>query len=266
MSPKALVYATLARPVLQPLYRRLTGYLLRVQGYNNYPTRGGAIDTGEDWVIRRLLPADIRVCLDVGANRGSYATAILQHTAATVYAVEPIPEMAALATAATQRWADRCHVITCALSDRPGTTRLRYRRDRTETASLSPLVGERVYDADVEIDVAVSTVDHLVAEHKLDRVDLIKLDVEGLELACLRGARQTIETLRPAFVQVEMNWHHLFSGITLHSLHALLPGYRVVRLLPRGVVDVHSDSTLDNLFALSNYLFCRDAVTSSDPG
>jgi hypothetical protein len=89
MSPKALVYDTLARPVLQPLYRRLTGYLLRVQGYNNYPTRGGAIDSGEDWFIRRLLPADIRVCLDVGANRGSYATAILQHTAATVYAVEP---------------------------------------------------------------------------------------------------------------------------------------------------------------------------------
>jgi hypothetical protein len=59
-----------------------------------------------------------------------------------------------------------------------------------------------------------------------------------------------------------MNWHHLFLGITLHSLHAPLPGYRVVRLLPRGVVDVHSDSTLDNLFALSNYLFCRDAITT----
>jgi FkbM family methyltransferase len=51
--------------------------------------------------------------------------------------------------------------------------------------------------ADEAIQVPVETVDRLVAEHRLARVDLIKMDVEGYEPGVLAGLQQTIARDRP---------------------------------------------------------------------
>jgi FkbM family methyltransferase len=60
-------------------------------------------------------------------------------------------------------------------------------------------VDENVSDATVE---AIS-VDDLVAEQNLDRVDWIKLDIEGGEVDALEGAKQTLRRFRPAlFVEI----------------------------------------------------------------
>lgn len=48
--------------------------------------------------------------------------------------------------------------------------------------------------------VEVDTVDRIVAELGLARVDFIKLDVEGMELAVLRGARECLARHRPTLV------------------------------------------------------------------
>jgi|GEM_PF-3304589 len=45
--------------------------------------------------------------------------------------------------------------------------------------------------------VQVTSVDQFTRERNLDRVDLIKLDIEGAEPDCLKGAEQTLLTLRP---------------------------------------------------------------------
>lgn len=258
---KEAIYSALAQPSFQPLYRRLTGYLLRLQGYNNYPPQGGEVGiSGEEWFINEVLSGRVAVCLDVGANKGSYARALLTNTNASVYAIEPIPVMVEQAIAATKEFGDRCQVIQCALSDHAGKVQLRYRRDQTEAASLCDEVGNEVYQADEIVDVELTTIDSLVGQLGLSRVDFIKLDVEGLELACLKGAKKTIETLQPAFIQVEMHWHHIFTGTTLHALHMLLAGYHVYRLLPNGVVPTDPRTTLDNVFAFSNYVFSRERL------
>ena len=41
------------------------------------------------------------------------------------------------------------------------------------------------------------SIDHACAEHGIDRVDFLKLDVEGAEMEALRGAEQTIRRARP---------------------------------------------------------------------
>lgn len=51
--------------------------------------------------------------------------------------------------------------------------------------------------ADGELPVVSVSVDDLVAGGVLDRVDFLKLDVEGAELAALQGARQTLLRDRP---------------------------------------------------------------------
>ena len=45
--------------------------------------------------------------------------------------------------------------------------------------------------------VPLTTIDHLVAELKLPRVDFIKMDVEGAELKAIAGARDTFERYKP---------------------------------------------------------------------
>ena len=48
-----------------------------------------------------------------------------------------------------------------------------------------------------EIDVELITIDELVEELTLDRVDFIKMDIEGAERNALRGAAETIKRFRP---------------------------------------------------------------------
>jgi hypothetical protein len=46
----------------------------------------------------------------------------------------------------------------------------------------------------------METVDELVDRQRLPRVDLVKLDLDGLELSALMGARETIRVHRPRLV------------------------------------------------------------------
>jgi FkbM family methyltransferase len=58
--------------------------------------------------------------------------------------------------------------------------------------------GDRMMDPGAgTIQVPVTTLDRFVSNAALDRVDLIKIDVEGFEMHVLRGGEATIERFRP---------------------------------------------------------------------
>jgi hypothetical protein len=56
-------------------------------------------------------------------------------------------------------------------------------------------------DAD-DVLVSVATLDRLLADSR--RVDVIKIDAEGYELAVLRGAAEVLRNCRPRLVVVEV--------------------------------------------------------------
>lgn len=48
--------------------------------------------------------------------------------------------------------------------------------------------------------VRTQTLDSFVAEHSVERVDLIKIDIEGAELLCFQGAKNTIANYKPVII------------------------------------------------------------------
>ena len=46
-------------------------------------------------------------------------------------------------------------------------------------------------------DVPTETIDHLVQTGRIERVDFIKMDIEGSELAALRGAEASLRRFKP---------------------------------------------------------------------
>jgi hypothetical protein len=53
-------------------------------------------------------------------------------------------------------------------------------------------------DSQHSVKAPLTTIDKLTAELKLERVDFIKMDIEGAEQRALMGAQQTLEKSPPA--------------------------------------------------------------------
>ncbi|MGV7972645.1 methyltransferase [Mycobacterium kansasii] len=145
-----------------------------------------------------------RISLDIGADVGDVTIAMLP-ASRSVIAFEPRPAQARDLTAMFAAVGAAVRVEAVALSDRAGVMAMRVvesepGRSTIDTDNvLSDVIGGDVQN----IDVPVKRLDDL----QLDDVGLIKIDVEGHELAVLRGAVDTLRRNRPAIL-VEAEERH----------------------------------------------------------
>lgn len=149
------------------------------------------------------------VALDIGANHGVYAYA-LATIANEVHCFEPLLECCSFIDA----WkSPKITVHNVALSDCRDTLRLYIPildgREAHTRASLSRPDGPCA-----KRDVDVLTLDSFSFPH----VDFIKIDVEGLEAAVLRGARHTLESYRPTMlIEIDRERHNRDSFLAVHA-------------------------------------------------
>jgi len=67
--------------------------------------------------------------------------------------------------------------------------------------------------------IETTTLDAWLDRHPVDRVDLIKIDIEGAELPCLKGAQQTLRRFKPAII------------VEIQDTTAITAGYRATDIL-----------------------------------
>jgi len=161
--------------------------------YNLWVLRHGRIEAEAEGV-RQVLQGG--VALDLGANIGTY-TRLLAELADEVIAIEPVPEtFDHLRFNMRSLGVHNVRLINAAASDRDGQVVMeipRYRRGPEAIADA------RVVQKPTKLrhfSVAAMRVDSL----RLRRLDFLKIDVEGHEIAAVSGARETIERFRPAMI------------------------------------------------------------------
>jgi len=146
-----------------------------------------------------LLPRDA-VCFDIGANIGMTAV-IAAKRSATVYAFEPDPAVMPFLEATIEANSGTVEAHHMALGAEEGS--LSFYSNPISPAASHLVTGDTLGHSSTAT-VKVSTVDGFVLANNIDKLDFMKIDVEGFEIDVLRGARDTIARLQPAAL-VEFN-------------------------------------------------------------
>lgn len=161
-----------------------------------------------DVQLARSLCDPNRVSLDIGASIGEFTIAMLG-SSKSVIAFEPRPAQARELAEMFEAVGAPVRIESMALSDQPGVTAMRVvesdpgRSTIDANNTLSDL-GDPGSGSVQTIEVPVRRLDDL----HLDNVGLVKIDVEGHELAVLRGAADTLTRNRPAVLVEAEERHH----------------------------------------------------------
>ncbi|MGE3556367.1 MAG: FkbM family methyltransferase [Candidatus Obscuribacterales bacterium] len=158
----------------------------------------GQYEADEQSILAQMID-DSSVVLDVGAHIGWHSIGLAkQHPRAKIFAFEPIPETYSILERNIKL--NEIVNVTClpyGFSDTPGEVNFHYFPGGSVLASRENLIGHR--NGEVK-KCLVSTVDVFSKEHALDRLDLIKCDVEGSELAVVVGGLHTISSFLPVIM------------------------------------------------------------------
>jgi FkbM family methyltransferase len=172
-------------------------------------------------LVRELLPRD-GVFLDVGANIGLHTLASARHLRTGngyVVAFEPHPEN---------------YKVLCHNLEQNGLTNVRAEllglSDSCKTLAVcgSAKAGNWsvASNGSLKFEVKLLSLDEYVEQQPLERIDVIKMDIEGSEVHALAGARASLDRHRPLIIfEVNPYWlGRLETGVT--ELFSLLQDLR----------------------------------------
>lgn len=163
------------------------------------------IPEGSDAVLPKLLAqqkekiyGEIRpgeVVIDCGAHVGTYTREALAAGARLVLAVEPAPDNVECMRRAFRREIDsgRLLVVSKGVWNKEESLPL-YANPQNSAADSFVIRSSE----DLIVDrIPLTTIDRIVAEYKIEKVTLIKMDIKGATVRALEGGRRTIARDHP---------------------------------------------------------------------
>jgi FkbM family methyltransferase len=212
---------------------------------------------GERRVLEIMSRSRPRCLFDVGANRGDWTAAAAQlMPQSTIHAFEIVPQTfkeldARLGHTPNVRLneaglASRSQQVTIHLGP------------SSDTATACRIEGmrfhEEYYSARVRCN-AIAAADYL-RTHAIEEVDLVKIDVEGMDLEVIRGFGERLRDVR--VIQFEYGIFNIASHDLLGDFYRHLGahGFAVGKIFPRRVAFLDYHFSMEN-FHGSNYLAVR---------
>jgi FkbM family methyltransferase len=155
--------------------------------------------------------------IDIGANVGTFSVLAARRTRGRVLAIEPHPEnVRCLTQNLAVNGCDRVEVIACAVADQEGMLPLFPGHSGTTHQLFEAGVDVA---SEASIQVPVTTLQRILEERNIPRVDLLKLDCEGAEGLILPA---TPESTMLRIRRIAMEFHDASSPVGHHELQQLL--------------------------------------------
>jgi FkbM family methyltransferase len=155
-------------------------------------------DFHDEVVGTDLISTNAPTIVDIGANIGQFCSAAkLFYPAATVLSFEPDPDSYAQLVANTDRL-NLVRTFNVGLGSTRGMMTF-YRHQLSVMSSFTTAPGEH-YSS--EIKLPVERLDDVLTD--VDRIDLLKIDVEGFEYQVLAGAESVLQRTGAVIVEVRL--------------------------------------------------------------
>lgn len=154
----------------------------------------------ESLEIWRKIARLSQTVFDVGANSGVYSLlAKASNPNAKVYAFEPLNRMYDLLQKNNQINNFDIDCLNYAISDLDGTTTF-YDVESTLGDVSSASLSKDFQENQIELEVEVRTLSTIITDFNIDKIDLIKIDVETYEPQVLKGFHPYLESFMPAML------------------------------------------------------------------
>jgi FkbM family methyltransferase len=201
------------------------------------------------------------VCFDVGANLGAVSVHLAHRVAphGTVFAFEPVPEVARRLRAHVRanRFASVIHVQCLALADRMGSARMAVACLQAANQGTATLVGSDQIGVGQTRVVEVQPVDYFIAKNGIQKIDIMKIDIQGAEPLLLAGGPRTFGELGPDLLMEVAPEDLRGLGKTSRDLLTAVEayGYSVFKVEAHGIGNRLAAREVGDDFAASN-VYC----------
>jgi FkbM family methyltransferase len=230
----------------------LVRLLLRSQGIG----AGTSVTTSGELQVFNLIRSSTPTLFDVGGHIGDYTTAFLKtFPNGRSFFFEPSSVHMAVAQ---RNLTGNVQFFEVALARSEGRAAL-YKN--AEISGLASLTKRRLDHFGIRMDrseaVQCRTLDHIVEETAIKRIDLLKIDVEGHELDVLNSGRRSLERGLVHMIQFEFGGCNLDTRTTLQDFFYFFRdfGYAIHLIKPsEGLVPLGGYQEIYEQYVTTNYL------------
>ncbi len=242
-------------PYLQRFWERL--FDISLVGMNYWGAAKFEI-SGELPLVKKILRnQEGAIFFDIGANDGKYSRAIAEILPKTskIYSFEPFSTVYAKLCEATGALKNiNCHNFGFGAEE--DVLEIFYTPGVEELTSLYSDIPDR--DLMRAEKVSIKTLDKFLLSEGIEKIDYLKIDVEGHELKVLEGAKQALNEGRIDHIQFEFGESMVDSRVFFRDFWELLhEDYKIYRILPKGLRRIEEYHRSLEIFHCVNFLAIR---------
>jgi FkbM family methyltransferase len=164
-------------------------------------------------ILEYFIPNNGDTVVDVGAHIGLYTIIAAKRVGPTgkVIAIEPDPEnFKILKKNILLNQLSNVESLECAAYSAKKKLRLFLPEVESGRTIFNTVMQDRVKNCNNFIEVEANTLDNILNENNVQRVNYVKIDVEGAELEVLKGMSNTLDAIRSIILVIEIHGKQIY--------------------------------------------------------